>query len=50
MDNLLSVIPKVVSRLGDILVAGTNQEDQIHTLSLVLKQRLNAGFRLNNSK
>ena len=36
MDNLLSDIPKAVSRLDDILVAGTDEEDHFHTLSLVL--------------
>ena len=50
MDNLLSDIPKAVSRLDDILVAGTDQEDHLHTLSLVLDRLLNAGFRLNKAK
>ena len=36
MDNLLSDIPKAVSRLDDILVAGTDEEDHLHTLLLVL--------------
>ena len=31
MDNLLSDILKAVSRLDDILVAGTDQEDHLHT-------------------
>ena len=50
MDNLLSDIPKAVSRLDDILVAGTDEEDHLHTLSLVLERLLNAGFRLNKAK
>ena len=50
MDNLLSDIPKAVSRLDDILVAGTDQEDHLHTLSLVLDRLLNAGFQLNKAK
>ena len=36
MDNLLSDIPKAVKRLDDILVAGTDEEDHLHTLLLVL--------------
>ena len=36
MDNLLSDIPKAVKRLDDILVAGTDKEDHLHTLSLGL--------------
>ena len=50
MDNLLLDIPKAVSRLDDILVAGTDEEDHLHTLSLVLERLLNAGFRLNKAK
>lgn len=50
MDNLLSDIPKAVSRLDDILVAGTDEEDHLRTLSLVLEGLLNAGFRLNKAK
>ena len=50
MDNLLSDIPKAVSRLDDILVAGTDQEDHLHPLSLVLDRLLNDGFRLNKAK
>ena len=50
MDNLFSDIPKAVSRLDDILVASTDEEDHLHTLSLVLERLLNAGFRLNKAK
>ena len=50
MDNLLSDIPKAVSRLDDILVAGTDEEDDLRTLSLVLERLLSAGFRLNKTK
>ena len=50
MDNLLSDIPKAVSRLDDILVAGTDQEDHLNTLSLVLDRLLSAGIRLNKAK
>ena len=49
MDNLLSDIPKAVSRLDDILVAGADQEDHLHTLCLVLKRLPQAGFRLNKT-
>lgn len=50
MDGLLSDIPKAVSRLDDILVAGTDEEDHLRTLSLVLEQLLSTGFRLNKTK
>lgn len=50
MDNLLSDIPKAVSRLDDILVAGRDEEDHLHTLSLVLERLLNAGFQLSKAK
>ena len=50
MDNLLSDIPKAVSRLDDILVAGIDEEDHLRTLSLVLERLLTAGFRLNKAK
>ena len=49
MDNLLSDIPKAVSRL-DTLAAGTDEEDHLRTLSLVLERLLNAGFQLNKAK
>ena len=48
--TLLSDIPKAVSRLDDILVAGIDEEDHLRTLSLVLKQLLTAGFRRNKAK
>ena len=51
MDNLLLDIPKAVSRLDDIiLVAGLDEEDHLHTLSLALGRLPNAGFRLNKAK
>ena len=50
MDNLLSDVPKAVSRLVDVLVAGSDEEDHLLTLTLVLEQRLAAGFRLNKAK
>ena len=50
MDNLLSDIPKAVSRLDDILVAVIDEEDHLRTLSLVLERLLTAGFRLNKAK
>ena len=50
MDTLLSDIPKAVSCLDDILVAGTDEEDHLHILSLVLERLLNARFRLNKAK
>ena len=36
MDNLLSDIPKTVSLFDDILVSGTDEEDHLCTLSIVL--------------
>ena len=50
MDGLLSDIPKAVSRLDDILVLGTDKEDHLRTLSLVLERRLSTGLRLNKTK
>ena len=50
MNNLLSDVPKAVSRLNDILVAGIDEEDNLRTLSLVLERLLAAGFRLNKAK
>ena len=50
MDSLLFDIPKVMRRLDDILVAGTDEEDHLRTLSLILERRLSAGFRLNKNK
>ena len=49
MDNLLSDIPKAVSRLHDILVAAVDEEDHLRTLTLVLERLLTAGFRLNKA-
>ena len=49
MDNLLSHVPKTVSRLDDILVAGVDEDDHLRTLSLVLERLLAAGFRLNKA-
>ena len=50
MDNLLSDVPRAVSRCDDILVAGIDEEDQICMLSLVLEWLYTAGFRLNKTK
>ena len=50
MDNLLYHVPKAVSRLDDILVAGSDEEDHHRTLSLVLERLLAGGFRLNKAK
>lgn len=36
--------------MDGILMAGTNEEDHLQTLSLVLKLLLNAGLRLNKAK
>ena len=50
MDNFLSDNPKAVSRLDDILVAGTDPGDHLRTLSLVLERLRSAGFKLNKTK
>ena len=50
MDSLLSDIPKAVSHLDDILVAGTDPEDHLRTLSLVLERLRSADFKLNKTK
>ena len=49
MDGLLADIPKAVSRLDDILIAGTDYEDHLNTLSQVLERLLKFGFKLNKS-
>ena len=41
---------RLLGRLDDILVAGTDEEDHLRTLSLVLEQLLSTGFRLNKTK
>ena len=45
-QSFLTVSSKAVSRFDEILVAETDEEDHLHTLSLVLERHLNAGFRL----
>ena len=50
MDSLLADIPKAVNRLDDILVAGTDYEDHLYTLSHVFERLLEAGVRLNKAK
>ncbi len=46
MDGLLADISKAVSRLNDILIAGTEYEDHFNTLSLVLERLFKYGFKL----
>ena len=50
MDGLLADIPKAVSRLDDILIAGTDYQDHLNTLSQVLERLLKYGFKLNKAK
>ena len=50
MDGLLADIPKAVSRLDDILIAGTDYQDHFNTLSQVLERLLKYGFKLNKAK
>ncbi|CAB3989970.1 Transposon Tf2-9 poly, partial [Paramuricea clavata] len=50
MDGLLADIPKAVSRLDDILIAGTDYDDHLNNLSQVLERLLKFGLKLNKSK
>ena len=50
MDGLLADIPKAVSRLDDILIAGTDYQDHLNTLSQVLERLLKYGLKLNKTK
>ena len=50
MDSLLSYIPKAVSRLDDIPVAGTDPEDHLGSLSLVLERLRSEGLKLNKTR
>ena len=46
MDGLLADIPKAVSRLDDILIAGTDHQDHLNTLAQVFERLLQYGFKL----
>jgi len=50
MDTVLAGLPKVICRLDDILCGGSDDDDHLKTLSLVLDRLQNAGFKLNKSK
>ena len=50
MVGLLADIPKAVSRLDDILTAGTDYQDHLNTLSQVLERLHKYGFKLNKTK
>ena len=50
MDELLSDIAKAISRLDDILIAGTYYQDHLNTLSQNLKRLLKYGFKFNKAK
>ena len=50
MDGLLADIPKAVSRLDGILIAGTYHQDHLNTLAKVFKRLLQYGFKLNKVK
>ena len=50
IDTVLAGIPKVICYLDDILVAGVDEADHLHTLDLVFDRLLTAGFRLNQAK
>ena len=50
LDELLSDIPKAVSRLDDTLIAGTDYQDHLNTFSQVLERLLKYGFTLNKAK
>ena len=42
-------MPKAVSRLDDMLIAGTNYDDHLDALLHVFERLLEAGFRLNKA-
>ena len=44
------LIQEAVSRLDDILIAGTDYQDHLNTLSQVLEQLLKYVFKLNKTK
>ena len=50
MDTVLAGLPKVICRLDDILCGGSDDDDHLKTLSLVLGRLQNAGLKLNKSK
>ena len=50
MEDLLRGIPKVSIYLDDILVTGTDSQDHLHTLELVLQKMKTAGLTLKQSK
>ena len=50
MENLLQGIPRVVVRIDDILVSGTNDEDHLKNLGTVLERLSKAGLRLRREK
>ena len=50
MDNTLAGLSKTICYIDDILVAGTDEQDHLDTLSKVLERLSTAGFRLNQKK
>jgi len=50
MDTVLAGLPKVISRLDDILCGGVDNADHLNTLCAVLERLQNAGFKLNKGK
>jgi transposase InsO family protein len=50
MDTVLAGIPRVITYIDDILLAGVDEQDCLRTLSVVCDKLLQAGFRLNKSK
>ena len=50
LDTVLAGIPRVISYLDDILVAGVDEKDHLKNLDIVFKRLFEAGFRLNKDK
>ena len=49
-DNTLAGLWNTIFYIADILVAGTDEQDHLHTLSKVLERLSTAGFKLNQKK
>ena len=50
MENALQGIPNVIVYIDDILITGSDEEEHLKTLSLVLSRSEKAGFRAKKSK
>lgn len=50
MANTLACMSKTICDIDDILVAGTDEQDHLGTLSKVIERLSTAGFKLNQKK